>query len=107
MEIGDLMFEFDVIARCTGNIARTAGTRARDVDCFMHGGEHGGVLAHAEIIVRAPDRDRVCVRLGEPCRRGKGAALALQIGKNPVTTLGLDLVECRLESPGVVHLHVS
>ena len=58
VQIGQLGFQLDMIMRGAGDVARAARTGAGRVDRLMHGRQHLGMLAHAEIIVAAPDGDR-------------------------------------------------
>src|SRR5579883_320742 len=44
-------------ARGAGDVARAARTGTDSVDGLVHRGPHLGMPAHAEIVVRAPDRD--------------------------------------------------
>ena len=51
VEAGKLVLEFDVIVRRSGDVARSAGACADEVDRLVHCGEHLGMLAHAEVVV--------------------------------------------------------
>ena len=64
VQVGDLRLELDVVVRGAGDVARAAGARAGGVERRVHGGEHGGVLAHAEVVVGAPHGDRPGRRRG-------------------------------------------
>ena len=59
VQVGELGLELDVIVGGAGDVARAARAGADGVDRLVHGGEHGRVLAHAEIVVGAPDGDRM------------------------------------------------
>jgi len=52
----------------------------------MHGGEHQGMLAHAEIIVRAPYGNLAGAVLGVADGAREIALLALKLGENPVAS---------------------
>ncbi len=58
VQAGEFSFQLNVIMGRAGNVARAAGACANPVDRLVHGLDDGRVLAHAEIIVRAPDRNR-------------------------------------------------
>ena len=73
------------------------------VDRLMHGRQHGGMLAHAEIVVGAPDRDLRCRRCGDAKARGKAAGEPLQIGEDAIAALGPQGVEPSLEELLVIH----
>src|SRR5690606_17240500 len=79
------------------------------VDGFVHGGKHIGVLAHAEIVVRAPDRyfGRP-VRPAMSLRPGEFTARPLTIGEDPVIAVLAKLVELLVEQGVVLHsMHPS
>ena len=64
VQVGELGLELDVIVRGAGDVARAARAGADRVDRLVHGGDHGRVLAHAEVVVGAPDGDRMRLPLG-------------------------------------------
>ena len=55
----------------------------------MHRGKHGRVLAHAEIVVGAPDGHLACAVPGVADSAREIALLALQLGKHSVTSFGV------------------
>src|SRR5262249_4899117 len=67
-----------------GNVARAAGAGAHAGRGFDHGADHLRVLAHADVVVRAPDHDRARAVRGMPGRVGKTPGDALEIGKHAV-----------------------
>ena len=70
----------------------------------MHRLDHQRVLAHAEIIVRAPDRDfsaRAAIAVVGSLR--KCARLALEIGEDPIAALSPQFVNLAAEECVVVH----
>ena len=74
------------------------------VDRLVHGGEHDRVLAHAEIVVRAPHGDRRGAASGVKCSAvGEGAAAALQIGEDAIAAFGPDNVQRVLKFLIIVH----
>src|SRR5579875_1293167 len=83
------------------DVARAAGAGADFVDRFMHRRAHGRVLAHAEIVVGAPDGDLAAacmvVRVREIAR------FALEIGEHAVATFGFQPVDALLKKPFVIH----
>ena len=84
-----------------GDVAGAAGAGAGAVDRLVHGGDHGGMLAHAEIVVGAPDRDVAAAAVIERAREGAGPPL--QIGEHAIAALGLERVEPVLEKTFVIH----
>ena len=87
-----------VVAR---DVARPAGAGTHRPQRFLHRRQHRRVLAHAEIVVRAPDGD-----LGtDPvikCAR-KLAATPLEVGEHAVASLSPQRLETLFEEPFVVH----
>jgi len=64
------------------------------------------MLAHAEIIVRAPDGDLGADAVVEGAR--EAAAAPLEIGEDAVAPLGAQRVEALTEEPLVIHVgHLS
>ena len=105
VQIGEFGFQFDVVMRGTGNVARAARARARGVDCFMHGGEHAGVLAHAEIIVGAPDRDGALGAARLQFGEGVSPAAPDDIRKHPVTPFAAQFRQCVFERLAIGKRH--
>jgi hypothetical protein len=61
------------------------------------------MLAHAEIVVGAPDGDLLRPAVGPPDGAREGAGDALEIGEDAVAALRVDLVDCFPEKPLIVH----
>src|SRR5579862_4420205 len=97
VEIGQLALEQHMIMRRAGDVARAAGAGAD----LMQRLQHRRVLAHAEIVVRAPDRDlgagAVVIGVGE------AAGMALQLREFAVAPFGLDRVDTLREKTLVIH----
>ena len=85
-----------------GDVAGAAGAGAERRDRLRHRREHGRMLAHAEIVVRAPDRDLGADAVVEGAR--KAAAAPLEIGEDPVAPLGAQRIEALFEEAFVVHV---
>ena len=64
MQIGQFGLEPLVIDGGAGNVARAARTGAGGVERLVHRGQHIGMLAHAQIVVAAPDGDRLFAAIG-------------------------------------------
>ena len=58
VQVGKLGLELDVVVRGARDVARAARAGAGRIERLVHGGEHGGMLAHAKVVVGAPDGDR-------------------------------------------------
>ena len=84
MEIGQLLLEEDVGVRGAGDVARAARARSDALEGLGHGLQHDGMLAHAEVVVGAPDRhvDRAVGAV--PGGAGEVPAVALDIGEDAV-----------------------
>src|SRR3546814_16397190 len=80
VKIGQFAFEIDMVMRVAADVARAARAGADIVQRLFHRRDHIGMLAHRQIIVRAPDRDRLRpVMPGEASRVGAGALVAQDI----------------------------
>jgi hypothetical protein len=87
VQIGKLTLQFDQRMIVAGDIAGAAGAGAHPGRGLHHGADHLGMLAHAQIIVRAPDRDRLRPLRRMPHRMRKPPGNALEIGKHPIAPL--------------------
>ena len=92
MQIGDLELELElememIVARDVAGAARTGTHRPQRL---LHRHQHRRVLAHAEIVVRAPDGDLGADPVIESA--WKTAAAPLEIGEDAVAALGAQRV---------------
>jgi hypothetical protein len=104
VQIGELSLELEMHMAVAGDVARAAGTGADRLQCLLHRGQYRRVLAHPEIVVRAPDGD-----LGaDPMIIGprKPAATPLEIGKDAIASLAPQRAELPLEKTLVIHTHL-
>src|SRR5260370_16489826 len=83
------------------DVARTAGAGADRPQRLFHRRQHRRMLPHAEIIVRAPDRDLGADAVIESER--KAATAPLEIGEDAIPPLGAKLIEALFEEDFVVH----
>src|SRR5690349_19565114 len=85
------------------DITGAAGAGAEPGGGLDHGADHLGVLAHAEIVVRAPDHDiaRTLGRMPDGMRKPSGDPL--EIGENPVAPLIMEATKGGTEILAVVH----
>jgi hypothetical protein len=107
VQVGERTLELDQRPVGTGNVARTAGADAEPARRLLHGGDHGRMLAHAEIIVGAPDGDLAGI-VGTVAEHGarKPPGDAFEVGKHPIALFLPERIECVLEDSAVVHPHV-
>ena len=103
VEIGEFRFEVHDGVAVAGDVAGAAGAGAEAPGGFHHGAGHVPVLAHAEIVVGAPDRDGPGPRGAVPDRIGKPAGQSLDIGEDAVAPLGLKTIEGRREKVLIIH----
>ena len=103
VQVGELQLELDQRMVGAGNVAGAAGARAHPPRGVLHGADHRGVLAHAEIVVRAPDGDFLGMAVGAPDRPRKGTGNSFEICEHPIAALGMHLVDGFLEEPLIVH----
>ena len=103
VQIGQFLLELHQRMMGAGDVAGAAGAGADPGRGLDHGADHFGMLAHAEIVVGAPDHDvaralrRVPHRVREPARD------PLEIGENPVAPLVMQAVEGGTEELAVIH----
>ena len=103
MQIGQFLLELHQRMMGAGDVAGAAGAGADAGRGLDHGADHFGVLAHAEIVVGAPDHDIARPVRGMPHRMRKPARDPLEIGENPVTPLIMQAVEGGTEEFAVIH----
>ena len=87
MQVGELALELDQRMVGAGDVAGAAGAGAHAGRGLDHGADHLGVLAHAEVVVRAPHDDVARPFRGVPDRARETAGQPLQIGKHPIAPL--------------------
>ena len=102
VQVGELLFEQEMHVRVAGDVAGAAGAGAERLDRLNHRAEHRRVLAHPEVVVGAPHRDLGADAVIEGAR--KPAATPLEIGKDPVSSLGAERIEALSEKAFVVHV---
>ena len=108
VQVGELGFKFDDGVICAGNVAGAAGADAHLFRGVAHRRDHVRVAAHAEIIVRAPDRDISDAALVMPFGIRIGLGVALEIGKHAIAALRLELAEGAVKMCSIcVHLVFS
>ena len=103
MQVGEFELQFDQRMVGAGDVAGAAGARAHPAGRLLQGLDDLRVLAHAEIVVGAPDGDFLGPAVGAPDGAGKGAGDALDVGEDAIAPFGVDLVDRFLEKPLVVH----
>jgi hypothetical protein len=106
MQVGELGLELDVVVGGAGYVARAAGTGADRVDRLMHCSADHGVLAHAEIVVRAPHGHLARAMPGEVLGGWIGSAAALQIGKDAVAALAMQRFQVLAEAILIIHSYL-
>ena len=85
VQVGQFGFQPLVIDRGARDVARAPRACAGGVQRLVHGGQDDGVLAHAQIVVAAPDRDLAFRPVGSrPDGLGIGTLAALDIDERPI-----------------------
>src|SRR3989442_16007024 len=103
MQIGQLLLELDQRMMGAGDVAGAAGAGA-DTGCGLdHGADHFRMLAHAEIVVGAPDHDIAATLRRVPDRMRKASCDPLEIGENAVAPLVMQAAEGGAEEFAVIH----
>src|SRR5688500_6316418 len=89
--------------RVAADIAGAARSRADVVQRLFHGGDDLGMLPHCQVIVRAPDGDRLgAVMAGKAARVGIGALVAQDVDEHAIASLGMKAVDRLVENLIVV-----
>src|SRR6266404_4325301 len=83
------------------DVAGSAGARTRCPQRLFHRRQDRGMLPHAEIVVRAPDRDLGTDAVIEGAR--EAAATPLEIGEHAIPPLGVQRTEALSEEALVIH----
>ena len=103
VQVGELLLQQHMVVVGARDVARAAGAGAAALDGFVHGGAHHRVLAHAEIVVGAPDRD-LALAVRRVVRSAREAAgMAFDIGEDAVATFPAQTVEALVQQGVVVH----
>ena len=103
VEVGEFALEQNVVVGGAGDVAGAAGARPGAARRLAHRLDHARVLAHAEIVVRAPDGDLAFALPVAPDRAGETPGAPRQIGEDPVSALRLHLLQRPGEMRFVVH----
>ena len=102
--VGQLALELDVIMGVAANIAGSARSRTDIMQSFFHRRDHIGMLAHRQIIVRAPDGYRLrTVVMRETARIGKGTLVSQYVYKDPIAAFCMEPVNRLRKYLVVVH----
>ena len=107
VQVGKLALQQHVVVVRSGDVAGAAGACAAALDRLVHCLQHGGVLAHAEIVVRAPDRDFRGSFAVVARGAGEAAAVPLQIGEHAVVSFTHQGAELVPEEAFVIHHHLD
>src|SRR5690242_3567650 len=86
-----------------GDVAGAAGAGADAGRGLDHGADHFRMLAHAEIVVGAPDHDIARPLRGVPNRMREPAGDAFEIGEDAVAALVMEAAEGVIEELAVIH----
>ena len=103
VQVGELALKLDQRMIGAGDVAGAAGAGAHAGRGLDHGADHLRVLAHAEIVVGAPDHDLARALRRVPDGVRKTAGDALQIGKHPVAPLVTQAAQGVGEKRIVIH----
>jgi hypothetical protein len=104
MQIGQLSLQLDMIMGVAADVARPAGSGANAVKRVLHSPHNGRMLAHAEIVVRAPDGDRLRpVVPGEALGVGILALGPQDVDEHAVTAFTVKAIDRGFEDAVVIH----
>src|SRR6266852_1361479 len=105
MQIGELGLEQLVKMGVAGDVTGAAAAGAERAYGLHHRIEHDRVLAHPEIVVRAPHRHLASDAVIE--RAGKRAATPLEMGEGAVAPFRAKLIKTLFKEAFVIHLVAS
>ena len=106
MQIGELGLELDDRIVGAGNVAGSARPCPMSANGLDRGFDDVGMAAHAEIVVRAPDRHftrPVLLAFGAPLGDREPPRVTLEIGERAVPPFRLETRDRVLEAPLIVH----
>ncbi len=105
MQVGKLVFQLDMQVGVAANIASAARACTDIVERFFHRADDFVVLAHAQVIVRAPHGDRLRpVMPVEAARVGVRALVAHDVDENAVASFLVKTVDRLVEDLVVIHV---
>src|SRR5690349_14563272 len=103
MQFGKLPLQLHVIVVRAGDVACPSGAGPAPVGALIHGGQRLWMLAHAEVVIGAPDDHLAAAMLAIMRRHGKAASLPRKIGENAVAAFTPELMELVKEEVFVIH----
>ncbi len=104
VKVGKLAFQFYMVMRVAADVPRAAGTGADIVQRFLHRLDHLGVLAHREVVVRAPNGDRLRPVVMRETPSVRECPLVPQdVDEHPVASLGMQTLDSLVENLVVIH----
>ena len=109
MPEGEFPLQLDMGMAGARDVARAACARTAALEDILHGRQHAGMLAHAEIVIGAPDSDLLSsAALGGGAmaqRQGEAPGQALQVGKDAIAPFGFQPGDRIAEMLFVIHGH--
>ena len=103
VQVGEFLLELHQRMMGAGDVAGAAGAGADAGGGLDHGADHLRMLAHAEIVVGAPDHDIALALRRMPDRVRKPAGDPLEIGKDAIAPLVMQAIERGTEELAVIH----
>jgi len=108
VKVGEFGFELDMLPVGPGDVARASRSGTRQIDGAMHGGQHIRMLAHAEVVIAAPDGNATAPTIGSvPQGRGKLPGEPLELDEGPIAAIQLHCADEAFELGDMVHTPIS
>ena len=103
MQVSELMLQHHMAVVRAGDVAGPASTGTEPVQSLVHGGDHRGMLSHAQIVVRAPHRNGSLAT--RPVMRGMREipSMPFQIREDAVVALSPEAIELFAKQRLIVH----
>src|SRR5438874_13749268 len=98
MQAGKLGLELGMIMGVAADVAGAARAGADLAQGLFHRRDHGRMLAHAEIVVRAPDGDWLGPVAAKAARVGVTALGPQDVDEHAVAALVVKALDCGLEN---------
>ena len=103
VQVGEFGLQRDMGMAGAADVAGAPCPRAVGVEGVVHRRQHRRMLAHAEVVVRAPHRHVARGAVAVVRGAWKGAPVAAEVGEDAVVAVGLQAVERGAEQVVVAH----
>ena len=108
VKVGELGFKLDMLSVGPGDIPRPSRSGSRQIDGTVHGRQYVRMLAHAEIVIAAPDSDAATLAIRTMPQGGwELPRYPLEFDEGPIPAIQLHLADKTFELGDIVHTSIS